>query len=148
MEVHSTLQWYPESTITWWTHMWPKLWHRVTSNKHKKCLYETKSPLPTFKVYKTPLLCLDWMWYEFQADGVMQSYNTTAMPGNCPTTTYLLFAHPLAEVCLSSKNNNFIADIDKILGMSTANVMLFWHYVTVLPMCCWSSPHDTNNIPC
>ena len=85
MEVQYTLQWYPASTMTWWTHMCPKLWHMVTSNKQKKCLSATMWPLPTYKVYQTPLLCIDWMWYEFQVGGVMRTSNTKAMPSVSPT---------------------------------------------------------------
>jgi hypothetical protein len=42
-------------------------------------------PLTTFKVYQTPLICIDRMWYEFQEGGWPQSLHTTAMPITNPT---------------------------------------------------------------
>ena len=59
---------------------------RVTSsNKLKMCVSATMWPLPTYKLCKSPLLCPDWMKYEFQEGGTMLTSNATAIPSGSPT---------------------------------------------------------------
>ena len=51
------------------------------------CLAATIWPLTTYKVYQTPLICIERMWYDYQEGGGPQSYHTMAMPTVSPTVS-------------------------------------------------------------
>ena len=55
--------------------MCSKLWHKhqmcltISFFMLKLCLATTIWPLTKYKVCQTPLICMDWMWYEFHEGG-------------------------------------------------------------------------------
>jgi hypothetical protein len=71
------------------------------------------------------------MWDEFQLGGVLQTYNTKAMPGDCPTTTLMVLFFSIS-VCLISKNNSWhVGDMSAICRVGWVP-KLTWN-VAVLP---------------
>ena len=47
-------------TWWWWSH---RLYSHRCCNKLELCLATTIWPLSTYKVYQTPFICIEWMWY-------------------------------------------------------------------------------------
>jgi hypothetical protein len=53
--------------------LWSQTHLHNLSHSNLSCLATTIWTLTTYKVYQTPLICMDWVWYEFHRGGRRQS---------------------------------------------------------------------------